>query len=144
MKTTLYTRTLMVIAALIFTCCSNSLKFNPSTVVPGAEGTVKVKTDKNKNYAVDVRVRDLAEPGMLANPKSTYVVWMETADQGTQNLGRLTSSRGLFSKARKASLMTVTPYKPLRFFITAEDRADAQYPASETVLTSERNRNNRN
>lgn len=139
MKTSLYTRVLLVIAAFAFTCCSNSLKFVPSTVVPGAEGKVKVKTDKNKNYAVDVNVQNLADPNLLASPKSTYVVWMETADHGTQNLGRLTSSHGLFSKAMKGSLQTVTPYRPVRFFITGEDRADAQYPASETVLTSESN-----
>jgi hypothetical protein len=139
MKTHLYTPVFLVAIAFALTCCSNSLKFVPSTVVPGAEGTVKVKTDKNNNYAVNVNVQNLAEPNLLATPKATYVVWMETADHGTQNIGRLTSSQGLFSKARKGSLETVTPYRPIRFFITGEDRADAEYPASETVLTSESN-----
>jgi hypothetical protein len=144
MKTTLYTRTLLMMVAFAFTCCSHSLKFMPSSVVPGAEGEVKVKTDKNNNYAVNVNVLNLAEPSLLASPKSTYVVWMETADHGTQNIGRLTSSHGMLSKARKGSLETVTPYRPIRFFITGEDRADTQYPASETVLTSESNNNYRN
>jgi hypothetical protein len=134
----------MVIAAFALMCCSNTLKFIPSTVVPGADGAVKVKTDKNDNYAIDVNVQNLADPSRLESPGSTYVVWMETAQNGTQNLGRLSSSHGLFSKARKASLETVTPYRPVRFFITAEDRADAQYPASETVLTSESNDRVRN
>lgn len=145
MKPSFYIRTVvLLIAATFFISCSNSLHFLPSTAVPGAEGKVKVKTDKNQNYAVSVDVRNLAKPGLLENPKNTYVVWVETVDHGTQNLGRLTSSRGLFSKSMKGTLETVTPYRPMRFIITAEDKADAQYPNSEVVLTSESNMKYRN
>src|SRR5688572_3286210 len=102
-----------VVVAVVLAAClvssSNSLRFVPSTVVPGANGQVKVKTDKNRNYAVDVSVRDLADPSLLAEPKASYVVWMETQNNGTQNLGRLMTSRGLFSKSMKGSLTTVTP-----------------------------------
>lgn len=129
----------VVVVAACLTSCSNSLNFVPSTIVPGAEGKVKVKTDKNRNYAIDVNVRNLEDPGLLKDPKPNYVVWMETQNNGTQNLGRLTTSRGLFSKTMKGSLMTVSPYTPIRFLVTAEDRADAQYPSSETILTSESN-----
>jgi hypothetical protein len=130
---------LVITAAAWLTSCSNSLNFVPSSMVPGAEGKVKVKTDKNRNYAIDVNVRNLADPSLLTDPKANYVVWMETQNNGTQNLGRLTTSHGLFSKAMKGSLETVTPYTPIRFLVTAEDRADAQYPSSETILTSESN-----
>jgi hypothetical protein len=130
---------LVIIAAACLTSCSNSLKFVPSTIVPGAEGKVNVKTDKNRNYAIDVNVRNLADPSLLTNPKANYVVWMETQNNGTQNLGRLKTSRGLFSKAMKGSLVTVTPHTPIKFLITAEDQANAQYPSSETILTSESN-----
>jgi hypothetical protein len=130
---------LVVVVAACLASCSNSLNFVPSTIVPGAEGKVKVKTDKNRNYAIDVNVRNLAEPSLLTDPKANYVVWMETQNNGTQNLGRLIISRGLFSKAMKGSLVTVTPHTPIKFLITAEDQADAQYPSSQTVLTSESN-----
>lgn len=130
---------LVISMAVCLVSCSNSLNFIPSTVVPGAKGNVHVKTDKNKNYGINVSVRDLADPSELADPKANYVVWMETQNNGTQNLGRLIMSRGLFSKSMKGSLNTVSPYTPIRFVITAEDRADAQYPGSETILTSESN-----
>jgi hypothetical protein len=130
---------LVITAAACLASCSNSLNFVPSTLVPGAHGNVKVKTDKNKNYSVAVNIRDLADPSLLAEPKANYVVWMETENNGTQNLGRLMTSHGLFSKQMKGSLNTVTPYVPIKFVITAEDRADAQYPGSETILTSESN-----
>jgi hypothetical protein len=130
---------LVIMVAACLASCSNSLKFVPSTIVPGAEGKVNVKTDKNRNYAIDVNVRNLADPSLLKDPKANYVVWMETQNNGTQNLGRLTTSRGLFSKAMKGSLETVTPHVPIKFLITAENQADAQYPSSETILTSESN-----
>lgn len=141
MNTILQNSRLLVVIflAACLASCSNSLNFVPSTVVPGAKGNVKVKTDRNKNYAIDVNVRDLADPSLLAEPKANYVVWMETQNNGTQNLGRLVMSHGLFSKSKKGSLTTVTPHVPIKFLITAEDRADAQYPSSETVLTSESN-----
>lgn len=121
------------------TSCSKSLEFLPSTVVPGAEGKVKIKVDNNRNYSLDLETQNLADPSMLETPKSNYVVWMETVDNGTQNLGRLSNSKGLFSKKMKGSLETVTPYWPLRFFITAEEQADIQYPGSQVVLRSESN-----
>jgi hypothetical protein len=134
-----YRLLLVILAAACLTSCSNSLNFIPSTIVPGAKGNVKVKTDKNRNYAIAVNVRDLADPSLLPDPKANYVVWMETQNNGTQNLGRLITSKGLFSKSMKGSLTTVTPYTPIRFLISAEDQANAQYPSSETILTSESN-----
>ena len=128
---------IFVVVAACLSACSRSVSFVPSTVVPGADGKVDVKKDKNQNFAVDVNVHNLADPSLLETPRAFYIVWMETSDKGTVNLGRLNSSRGLFSKAMKGSLKTVTPYQPLRFVITAEDQADAQYPSSEVVLSSE-------
>jgi hypothetical protein len=130
---------IFIVVAACLSGCGRSLSFVPSTVVPGADGKVKVRKDKNRNYAVDLNIDNLADPGLLKTPKAYYVVWMETTDNGTVNLGRLNSSRSLFSKARRGSLQTVTPYHPLRFLVTAEDQADGQYPSSETVLASESN-----
>jgi hypothetical protein len=138
-SSTRFTIFTFILIALFFSSCSKSLKFLPSTVVPGAEGKVKVKQDKNRNYAIALNIRNLADPSRLETPKSNYVVWMETVDNGTQNLGRLSNSKGLFSKSNKGSLETVTPYWPLRFFITAEEQADIQYPGDQVVLRSENN-----
>jgi hypothetical protein len=128
----------LVLCLLIVTVasCSHSFQFNPSTLVPGANGRVKVNKDKNNNYAINISVDNLADPGLLQTPKANYIVWMETTDKGTQNLGRLVPSRGLFSKSSSGSLQTVTPFAPVRFFITAEDQIDPAYP-SQTILSSE-------
>jgi hypothetical protein len=140
MNSFLRNRSRLLLCLLIATMasCSHSLNFNPSTLVPGAEGKVNVNKDKNGNYAIDVSVDNLADPSLLETPKANYIVWMETTENGTQNLGRLVTSKGVFSKSTSGSLETVTPYAPLRFLITAEDEIDPSYP-SQVILTSENN-----
>ncbi len=56
--------------------CNRKIAFTTSSVVPGAEGTVKVKKDNNGNNAVQIKVVNLADPQRLALPQNTYVVWM--------------------------------------------------------------------
>jgi hypothetical protein len=114
--------------------CSKKLSFATSPVVPAAHGSVRIDRDKNENYTIEVDVTNLAEPKNLQPPRDTYVVWMETKKNGIKNIGQLNTSSGFFSSALKASLKTVTPNKPTRFFITAEDKGDVQYPGSQVVL----------
>ena len=114
--------------------CAQKLSFATSQVVPAAKGSVKIKSDKNNNNSVSLSVRNLADPNRLTPPKKVYVVWMETAANGTKNIGSLNTSGGLFSRSGKSSINTVTPFKPVSFFITAEDDATLRYPSGTTVL----------
>jgi hypothetical protein len=127
----------VILLATMMSACSKKVQFIPSTVVPAATGTVYVKKDRNNNYAIDVKIDNLADPSRLESPKACYVVWVETEGNGTRNLGRLSVDSGLFSKALKGSLETVSPFKPVRFFITAEDEGNVQYPGMAIVLRSE-------
>lgn len=130
---------LIPIAALMLfiTGCSRKLQFIQSSVVPAAKGSVKIKKDDNSNYAINLKVENLAPSDRLLPPKKNYVVWMETPqNKAFKNLGQLKSSSGLFSSALKASLSTVTSFEPKRIFITAEDDADISYPYGQTVLTT--------
>ena len=105
-------------------------------MVPAAEGKVKIKRDKNNNYVISLKVIRLAQPERLQPPKDHYVVWMETDQNGTKNIGKLESKSGFLSKTLKGTLVTVTPFKPIRFFITAEDNATVQYPSGPMVLST--------
>jgi hypothetical protein len=124
------------VACVLLASCARKIQFTNSNVVPAAQGTVKLKRDNNNNYAVHIDVKNLAAPDRLQPPKSVYVVWFETAGRSAQNLGQLKTSSGLFSDALKASLNAVSPFKPTRIFITAEDRADIEYPGSFVVLNT--------
>ncbi len=134
-----YSRTILSVAITLFVgvilqSCATKHAFSTSSVVPAAEGSVKIKKDKNKNYNVDLSTIRLADSKRLNPPKEMYVVWMETESNGTKNIGQLKTSSSLLSNTLKSSLKTVTPYKPVRIFITAEDNADLQYAGGQIVL----------
>lgn len=126
---------LVLILFLSITSCSNKIPFAISSVVPSAEGTVRVKTDQNNNYTIDLRVVRLVDPSRLTPAKVGYKVWMQTEKNGVQSIGQLVSSTGFMSNTQKSSLITVTPFKPTSFFITGEDDLSVQYPGEVVLKT---------
>lgn len=130
--------TLMLATAIVIlsTSCARTIRFDRSQVVPAAEGKVLLKEDKNDNYSLNIKVSNLAKPENLEPPRSVYVVWLETPQNETKNLGQLKSTSPLFTKALKASMKTVSTFRPGRIFITAEDNATLQYPSNQPVLTT--------
>lgn len=129
MKT--YLPTGAILLMLVFVGCSEKTTFQRSSVVPAAEAEMQVQQDDNGNYRVDVTVENLAKPENLDPPKDSYVVWLETEDNETYSLGLLSVDNNL-----NGSLTAVTPYKPGRVFITAEDDGTASYPGTQVVLES--------
>lgn len=123
---------------LILASCSSTEPFLNSSVVPAATGNVKVKQDGNQNYVIKVNIDDLAEVERLQSSKDTYVLWMETDGGTNENMGQLKSSTGFLTKQHGASLETVSSYKPVRFFVTAENGIDVRYPNSEEIMTTNR------
>lgn len=131
----LYTVSTLFIAILLLSSCGTSkYNFSTSSIVPAAEGKVKVKKDGNSNYKISLEVIRLAEPQRLSPSKAMYIVWMNTEQNGRKNIGQLKTSSSLLSNTLKSSLSTVSSFKPTGFFITAEDDASIQYPAGEVVL----------
>jgi hypothetical protein len=121
-----------IITALTFSACTVSNAFLSSAVVPAAQGTVVVKKDANENYAIRVSVTNLAGPERLTPAKVVYVVWSEARDGRSKNLGNMNISDGLNGR-----FDTVSAFRPMKIFITAEEKADVQYPTlSELILTT--------
>jgi hypothetical protein len=128
---------LIICITIFLQSCSQKITFNNSSLVPAAEGSVKVKNDKNQNYNIDLNVIRLADPQRLNPSKQMYIVWMETDGNGTKNIGQLKTSSSILSKTLKSSLETVSPFKPTKIFITAEDDSNTQYPGGQIVLTTD-------
>ena len=131
----LKTAVMAITVLIVLESCSNNSSFLNSSVVPAAEGKVKIKNDKNHNYVIDLDVIRLAEPQRLTPPKNVYVVWMETQSGEMKNIGQLETSSGFMSKAMKSSLETVTPFKPVEIIITAEDNATERFPGVVVLRT---------
>ncbi|GAB2563836.1 hypothetical protein [Spirosoma aerophilum] len=129
---TLHSIAILVITLLTLASCSTKMSFLNSTVAPAATGQVNVKKDKNANYSINVRVRNLAEPKQLTPAKETYIVWMESDKDPVKKLGQIKPS----SRALTGSLTATDIGKPINVFITAEDNVDVQYPDGQTVLTT--------
>jgi hypothetical protein len=127
-------------ALLLFSLnsCAKKVAFLTSSVVPAARGQVTVKKDDNKNYAIKVKIDNLAESKRLEPSKNTYVVWMETDESMVKNIGKIKSDNQFISSKLKASFETVTAFKPTKIFITAEDNSDTQYPGAQFVLETKR------
>jgi hypothetical protein len=124
----------ILIIFILLSACSKKVSFNTSTIVPAAEGVVKIKKDSNKNNSIDIKIKNLADPERLQIPKSVYVVWMVTEDNGVKNIGQLKSSKSMFSSLLEGTLKTVTSFMPKRIFITAEDNSDISMPGSYVIL----------
>ncbi|MFY9158261.1 hypothetical protein [Aquirufa ecclesiirivi] len=116
--------------------CSKPTTFLTSTVVPAAEGTIRLKKDSNKNYVIMIKMSNLAEVERLQPPKKVYVVWMENEEGRAKNLGQINSTHELISKQLKASFETVSPFKPTKIYITAEDESNVNFPGSMVILQS--------
>lgn len=122
---------------LLLSSCAQKINFLTSQVVPAARGHVQIKTDRNNNYVLTIVLDDLAEVKRLTPEKDTYIIWMNTAQNGTKNIGQLNSGNSTFSKKLKASFTTVTAFQPTRIFITAEDDANTVYPNDKIIVTTD-------
>jgi uncharacterized protein YpmS len=125
-----------IVFTLLLNSCATKVNFAVSTIAPAAVGHVKIKKDKNNNYALQITISNLASPERLQPTRRVYIVWAQDAENNNKNVGQITTSTQRLSKALKASLAAVTTFKPVRVFITAEDDSNIQYPGNQVVLTT--------
>jgi hypothetical protein len=129
-----FVATTMILFSL--SSCVTKARFLISPVVPAAQGIVKVKKDKNKNYQIKIELVNLAEPNRLQPPKNIYTVWMVNNYDEKKKLGQIKSSTRFLSKKLTASFETVTTSRPIKIFILAENDANNQYPDSQVILST--------
>lgn len=128
---------LITLMVAFSTSCATKMTFSTSSVVPAAQGHVKVSRDNNKNYVIKISIKDLAGVERLQPQKQTYVVWMVTNEGLTKNIGQLNSSKSFLSRTLKASLKTVSSSNPVKIFITAENDPGVQNPGDQVVLSTD-------
>ena len=122
---------IIVMIMLPISLQAQKIPFLQSNVAPAAEGYVKIKTDRNNNNVIKIRIKNLAEIDRLDPEMQTYVVWMITDRETTENIGRINSSNSL-----NVSFEAVTAYKPIKIFITAEENESSRFPGSKIVLST--------
>jgi hypothetical protein len=111
---------------------AQKITFLKSSVTPAAEGYVKIDQDHNNNNVIKIRISNMAEIESLDPKKQTYVVWMLTDRETTENIGRISSSNRL-----NVNFETVSSFQPIKIFITAEENESTQAPSEIIVLTTD-------
>jgi len=115
---------LFVISIMVLASCATTAKFPVSEITPAALITAKLSKDKHNNNAIAIKAKNLSSPDRLTPAKQTYVVWINTKDNGIKNVGQLQNKN-----AQTATLKTVTSFNVTEIIITAEDAGDVSYPA---------------
>ena len=123
---------LVVLIMLPFSLDAKKIPFLQSSRAPAAEGYVKIKNDRNKNYVIRIRIEHLAEIESLEPAQQTYVVWMVIDGDVTKNIGRINSTNQL-----KVSFETVSSFQPTKIFITTEKDENVQEPSWNIILTTD-------
>lgn len=130
---------LMTISGLlVFDSCAKKIYFQSLGSVSTAHGIVKVKRDHNRNYRIRIHITNLVKPEDLHPPRLVYVVWMTTQSGEPKNIGKIKTHARIFSKKLRASFKTVSPFEPVRVFITAENDSHIKIPGVQVVLTTDR------
>ena len=114
--------------------CAVKTHFLVSEIVPAAQGTVQIKTDKNNNYVIKIEISNLSPSNRLTPPSNAYVIWLISADNNAQNLGQINSSEDFMSNNLRTVFETVSSTKPSKIVITAENDPSVQYPSFSQVI----------
>lgn len=110
---------------------AKKIPFLPSSAAPAAEGYVKVRKDNNNNIVIKIHIKHMAEIESMDQTMKSYVVWMVTDRETTENIGRINSSNRL-----NVSFKTVSSFQPIKIFITAEENESSQAPGEQIILTT--------
>jgi hypothetical protein len=112
-------------------CASQeSYTLRPGVRSPAAVGEVNVKTTKNDNQSLTVKVDHLAMPSDLGPSLNTYVVWIAPGrDQPPMPVGQIE-----VSKDRSGQIQVLTPFKSFDVLVTAEPSATPPKPSPFVVL----------
>lgn len=106
-----------------------------TTLVPAADGSVKMGTDSNGNTSVELNVKHLAKPESLTPPATSYVVWFQSSGTAPQNKGVLRVDDEL-----EGNFKAVTPFKVFALMVTAENDPRASSPSSTVILKQQLSR----
>lgn len=134
---------LTILAALVgvfvlFSSCAVKSHFLTSKVVPAAQGIVQVSTDKNHNYVIKIEISNLSPSSRLTPPSLAYLVWLIGEDNSAKSLGQLNTSDNFMSKQLNSTFEAISPSRPVKIVITAENDVNVQYPSfSEVILTTD-------
>ncbi len=108
-----------------------------TTVVSENKGQVQIKRDAAGNYVIQINLRELEAVNKFDEAsKKAYIVWMNTENGTSKNLGQINSNTGWLSDKSKASFEATSALKPTKVFITEEDMAGVTKPGKNIIWST--------
>ena len=125
------TRNLRVLAVLLSVAlsagCARNIKLKPLPAAKGGSATVKVELTYNRNDQLTIKLQG-PEPAAYGPEFTAYVAWVGTPDgKHAANVGRIRVEGG------KGQLVTITPLRKFRLFLTVEKEGDVMQPGPQVV-----------
>lgn len=108
----------------LLVACGGSSRFPISNVAPAADIYAKKGVDHQRNFTLEISLKNLASANRLNPPGNNYSIWIVTKEFGIKNVGQLKVKNG-----KKSTFKTVTPFDFEEVFITVEMQGDLDYPA---------------
>ena len=127
-----YVGGIATLALLLSVGCASKVLFFPGPLTPAAEASARFTRDANENTKLQLRVKHLALPQRLSQPKAFYIVWAQSPQGQSMKLGRL-----VVKSNKTGAFKSVIPLDVFRLLITAEDVVDALTPSEHVVLSTQ-------
>lgn len=112
--------------------CAQKVAVQRSAAVPAAVAEAKITRTHNNNTRIELEVHHLAPPQNLTPKKSVYVVWAQTPQGRTVNLGQM-----IVGRDRASEFIGITPLYEFRILVTAEEESTARVPSNQVVLSTD-------
>lgn len=119
-----------VLSLALVSCSSSKQNMDVSNIVPGAAGTITVKSAENDNTELTVKVKHLAPAQKVSTNASNYIVWIQPqGSRNYQNVGALKVNSDL-----EGFQTTTVPYKTFKVLVTPENGTMAQAPTGPAIF----------
>jgi hypothetical protein len=124
-----YLVVILVISIWLFTACSKKVYFQPNNVGSDLRGFVKLKSDRNKNYKLKLKLFYIEDIEKILENKKTYTIWMQNSDSTTTKIAQFHKDNTNHTEINK-----IFAEKPTKIFVSEQMQSNIMTPAV-TILT---------
>ena len=119
-----------IACALLLGGCANRYKLDTEAPNYAAVAKIKVKTNKDENREMTLKIDHLAPPEKFPEGYHAYAVWIAVPGHGISKIGLLDYS----GKKRRGELLATSPYPKFEVIVTLERDPSSSQPSEMVVL----------
>ena len=117
--------------------CAHSVRLKQTPAAKGGEARVRVELTYDRNNTLIIKFNG-PEPTVYGASYTRYVAWVAPPDPSPAARDRAINVGQIRVEGGKGDLKTLTPLRKFHFFLTVEERGDAQRPGPQVVFETEK------